>query len=84
MFFISALVPSSVSPSFLTETFTSHLMDPCAIFPSHISRKVTICLIALKYATASLALDISGSETISRRGVPALLRSTPVSPSKRS
>ena len=31
-----------------------------------------------------MALEISGSETISRRGVPALLRSTPVSPSKRS
>ena len=30
------------------------------------------------YATASLADDISGSETISSKGVPALLRSIPV------
>ena len=48
------------------------------------SKNVTSCLTALKYATASLALEISGSETISRRGVPALLRSTPVSPSNKS
>ena len=84
IFFSSALVPSSVESFFLIETFTSHRIDPSAIFPSHMSKKVTSCLIALKYATASFAFDISGSDTISSRGVPALFKSTPVSPSKRS
>ena len=41
-------IPIAQKDLFCTKTFTSHLIDPCAIFPSHISRKVTICRMALK------------------------------------
>ena len=83
IFFISALVPN-FSPGFLIDILASHLNDPSSIFPSLMPKHLTIECIFLRYATASLADLMSGSDTISINGVPALFKSIALSPSKRS
>ena len=83
-FLVSVLVPKSFESIFLTETFASHLIEPSAIFPSEISRYLIMECIDFKYATASSGELISGSDTISIKGVPALFKSIPDWPSKSS
>ena len=76
MFLTSALVPYSFCPTGLMDTFASHLKDPCSMFPSHTPRYLRIALSFFMYSAASFGVLISGSETISMSGMPALLRST--------
>ena len=73
MFFISTLVPNSVSPSFIKETLTSHLICPLSLRAYEVSQYKNILLSASKKATASSAELRQGSVTVSNKGTPHLL-----------
>ncbi len=77
-FFISTLVPSSFEPFGLMEMFISHRSCPFSMS----ARDTPVYLIMfLSFSRNSLAIcgeSMSGSVTISIRGVPALFRSTKV------
>ena len=73
-FLISARVPNS-SPFILTEMLTSQRSDPSSIFPSHVPIYLKMDLNFLTYSWASSADLISGSDTISIKAMPDLLRS---------
>ena len=77
MFFISTFVPSFVSPTGRIEMFTSERMLPSSRLQSLTPAYTSISFNAVKYAIASSALDMSGSDTISISGVPPRLKSTP-------
>ena len=81
---VSVRVPKAELPAGRTETLTSKRMLPWLISPSQILIEVTILWSFFAKAMASSALRISGSDTISIRGVPARFRSTPDIPYGRS
>ncbi len=83
-FLISQRVPSFASPSGRTDTLASQRKLPSCMLPSQMPIQRTSACSAFAYATASAALRMSGSDTISRSGVPARLRSMPVIPWKSS
>lgn len=66
-------VPNFSRPFGRIEMFTSHRIDPSAMFPSLTPRKRTSRRISAPYAAASRPVRRSGSETISMSGVPARL-----------
>ena len=72
IFLISILVPNGV-PGLCSDTLQSHLIEPSSIFTSLIPKYNNISLNLVKYATASSGLLISGLDTISINGTPALL-----------
>ena len=76
MFFISTFTPSSFAPAGRMEMFTSERMFPSSRLQSDMSAYVSISFSADRYAIASSAEAMSGSETISMSGVPPRLKST--------
>ena len=76
IFFTSTFVPNFSTPLSRTEILASHLKLPSSIFPSQMSKYLTSFLTSFRYWYASSEDLISGSETISTKGTPALLRST--------
>ena len=78
MFLISVLVPSAAAPGSRMLTFASTRRLPSSMLTSLTRAYSRICLSVLRYASASAALRMSGSLTISASGTPARLRSTAV------
>ena len=78
-FLISRRVPSGW-PGLRTLTLASQRKLPSCMLPSHTPIQVTILCSSFAYATASSLLRMSGSVTISSRGVPARFRSMPLMP----
>ena len=72
-FFISALVPNSVSPFLIRETLTSARIEPCSILQSETPVYWRSREIVSTRVLASSGEDISGSVTISIRGTPQRL-----------
>ena len=71
-------MPNLSVPLGLIETLMSHLKLPSCMLPSQIPIHCTSSCNFFAYATASAAEVMSGSDTISKSGVPARLRSIPV------
>ena len=71
-------MPNLSVPFRFTETLISHRKLPSCILPSQIPIHWTSSCNFFAYATASAAEVISGSDTISKRGVPARFKSIPV------
>ena len=71
---VGCSTPSSVV--IITLMFGSNRMCPRCIIPPVTPKNVQILRTSLPYATASSALHMSGSETISSSGVPARFKST--------
>lgn len=69
-------VPNSACPLGRTEILTSQRSEPSCIFPLHTPKYLTNLCNSAPYSAASMPLLISGSETISSNGTPALFRST--------
>jgi len=84
MFLSSHRVPSFSEPAGLTETLASQRSDPSCMLPSFTPSQTRMARSAFRYSTASSAERRSGSETISRSGTPARLRSTPEAPGEAS
>ena len=77
-FLISRRVPNLSVPLGFIDTLISHLKLPSCILPSQIPIHCTSSCNFFAYATASAAEVISGSDTISKSGVPARFKSMPV------
>ena len=77
MFLISTFVPSFASPFGRIDMLTSERMLPSSRLQSETPAYTSISLSAVRYAIASSADSMSGSETISMSGVPPRLKSTP-------
>lgn len=69
-------VPKCNCPMGRTETFTSQRRDPSCIFPLLTPKYRTNLCNSAAYSAASIPVLISGSETISSKGTPALFKST--------
>ena len=77
MFLISIFAPRAVVPLGRTLMFTSQRTMPFSMSQSEMPPWWRISMRVLRYAWAMSALVRSGSETISRSGTPARLKSTP-------
>ena len=73
IFFISIFIPSLSEPLGRTEMFTSQRICPFSMSQSEIPAKEIVFLSEFRYAKTSSPECMSGSETISISGVPALL-----------
>ena len=72
-FFSSTLVPSFVSPTGRTEMFASQRSCPFSMSQSEIPAYTIAVRSAVRYAKASSAVCMAGSDTTSISGVPARL-----------
>lgn len=59
-----------------TDTFTSQRREPSCILPLLTPKYLTNLCNSAAYSDASIPFLMSGSETISSKGTPALFRST--------
>jgi hypothetical protein len=72
-FLISTLSPYFPSYSFFTDIFTSHLIYPSSIFASEMFKYFNVSYSSFIANFPSSGWVISGSVTISIKGIPALL-----------
>lgn len=72
----NTFVPNFDCPMGRTDTFTSQRREPSCILPLLTPKYLTNLCNSAAYSAASIPFLMSGSETISSKGTPALFRST--------